>query len=141
MTIGMRMLANLFASVLALHSLSLTFSKSAIDCCSWVNTLMTLLPSIISSMKPFTSPSVICCSRKYLPERRVMKRLVKIMTAPMKIVISVSGALSMSMEMRTNTIIDSDEIICGRLCEMSWRSVSVSLVYTDMISPWAWVSK
>ena len=29
----------------------------------------------------------------------------------------------------------------GMLWLMSWRRVSTSLVYTDMMSPWAWVSK
>ena len=32
-------------------------------------------------------------------------------------------------------------MVWGMVWLMSWRSVSISLVYTDMMSPWAWVSK
>ncbi len=75
MQMGMRMLANLLALVLASHSLSLTASKSWMDFSSCVKTLITRWPSIISSMNPFTAPSCFCCSRKNRPEREEMKRL------------------------------------------------------------------
>ena len=56
-------------------------------------------------------------------------------------VISVSGTLRMIMEVSTLTIVTTLEISCVRDWEIIWRRVSMSLVYTLMMSPWACVSK
>ena len=56
-------------------------------------------------------------------------------------VISVSGTFRKIMEASTLTIVTTLEISCVSDWEIIWRRVSMSLVYTLMISPWACVSK
>ena len=46
-----------------------------------------------------------------------------------------------SMETAVAARVTAELITWGTLWLISWRRVSTSLVYTDMISPWAWVSK
>lgn len=52
-----------------------------------------------------------------------------------------SGTLSITIETTMLTIVMTLEISCGMDWEIIWRMVSISLVYTLMISPWACVSK
>ena len=47
----------------------------------------------------------------------------------------------MIMVTRVATMVKLELMIWGMLWLNSWRRVSTSLVYTDMMSPWAWVSK
>ena len=67
-TIGIKTFANVFAFALASNNASFTRSKSLMLCSSCVKTLMTLLPSIISSIKPFSTPNCFCWAIKYLPD-------------------------------------------------------------------------
>ncbi len=64
-------------------------------------------------MKPLTFPKEACCSRKYFPLRFVIIRLARIIKAPMMIVTLVNGADMISIEMRTKTIIETEETSCG----------------------------
>ena len=54
---------------------------------------------------------------------------------------TVSAGFKMIMVTRVAAIVMSELMICGILWLKSCRRVSTSLVYTDIISPWAWVSK
>ena len=45
------------------------------------------------------------------------------------------------MVMRVATMVMMELMPWGMLWLSSWRRVSTSLVYTDMMSPWGWVSK
>ena len=53
----------------------------------------------------------------------------------------VRTGLRMSMVTRVAVMVMEELMTWGVLWLMSWRRVSTSLVYTDMMSPWAWVSK
>ena len=54
---------------------------------------------------------------------------------------TVSGTLSTTMETSTLTTVIALFSSCGMLWLIIWRRVSISLVYSDMISPWALRSK
>ena len=62
-------------------------------------------------------------------------------TATISSVTSVNGISSTSIQANTLTTVMALLIICGMLWLIIWRRVSMSLVYMDMMSPWAWVSK
>ena len=64
-----------------------------------------------------------------------------IVAATMNSVMISSGTLSITIETTMLTIMMTLEISCGMDWEIIWRMVSISLVYTLMISPWACVSK
>ena len=51
------------------------------------------------------------------------------------------GIFKISMETAVAASVTAELATWGTLWLMSCRRVSTSLVYTDMISPWAWVSK
>ena len=53
----------------------------------------------------------------------------------------VRGTSSMNMLTKDVTRVTEEFTSWGMLWLMSCRRVSTSLVYTDMMSPWAWVSK
>ena len=54
---------------------------------------------------------------------------------------TVSCGDSITMEVKTITMVSRELKKLGMLWEMTWRRVSVSFVYMDMMSPCAWVSK
>ncbi len=58
-----------------------------------------------------------------------------------RVVRRVRGMLSTIMDTRTLTTVMVQLSSWGMLWLSIWRRVSTSLVYTDMMSPWAWVSK
>ena len=51
------------------------------------------------------------------------------------------GTFKTSMETAVATRVTAELATWGTLWLISCRRVSTSLVYTDMMSPWAWVSK
>ena len=63
------------------------------------------------------------------------------MTPTISRVTKVSGMSSTSMQAKTLTTVMALLMIWGMLWLIIWRRVSMSLVYMDMMSPWAWVSK
>ena len=63
------------------------------------------------------------------------------MTPTMTKVTSASGQDRAIISAAVLTTVIKLLMSCGMDWEIIWRSVSVSLVYTDIISPWAWLSK
>ena len=61
------------------------------DSSSWLKTLTTFSPVIVSSIKPFNSPRSFCCSTKFLPEILVASVEHRIITTTMPQDSSVSG--------------------------------------------------
>ena len=78
---------------------------------------------------------------KYTAERPAIFELTKSMTHSMAMVSSVRGTSSTNRLTRVMTMVTREFIIWGMVWLMTWRRVSTSLVYTDIMSPWAWVSK
>ena len=109
--------------------------------CSWQYTFTTFCPETISSMKPFTRPRFRWRSTKYFrdsfPRPVVTLYIRKAITTDT----SVSGRLRTSMLINVAMMVTSDLNKFGTLLPTTCRSVSTSLVYTDMTSPWEWLSK
>ena len=63
------------------------------------------------------------------------------MTTAVSMEITVSAGFRMIIVINVAAIVMTELMICGILWLSSCLSVSTSFVYTDMISPWAWVSK
>ena len=82
-----------------------------------------------------------CWETKYLLELPVRYLVTSSMTPTMTNVRQVRGTLSTSMEQRTLTMVMALLSSWGILWPIIWRRVSISLVYMDMMSPWAWLSK
>ena len=78
---------------------------------------------------------------KYLEELFAICLEQNSISATMSIVTMVSCQLSIHILKNTDTMVMTLDTSCGMLWLSIWRRVSTSLVYTDMISPWGWVSK
>ena len=82
--------------------------NSRIERRSWQKTLTTFSPEMVSSMKPFTLPRFFCCAPKYLAEAPPMRPAARSMTATIARVTPVRGIESMSIEIRTITIVETE---------------------------------
>ena len=78
---------------------------------------------------------------KYLPLWALILREQKSITPTMHRVRMVMGISSEIMLTSTDTMVMTLDTSWGMLWLIIWRRVSTSLVYTDMMSPWGWVSK
>ena len=87
-------------------------------------------------MKPFTRPRFRCRSTKYLRDSFPRLVVTLYIRNAMMTATTVSGMLSTSMLTNVARIVTSDLNRFGTLLPTTWRSVSTSFVYTDMMSPW-----
>ena len=67
--------------------------------------------------------------------------VIKICTPTIRRDTPVSTGLSIIMLIRVLTMVMPEFNSCGKLWLIICLSVSISFVYTDMMSPWEWVSK
>ena len=67
--------------------------------------------------------------------------MTRSMTAAVKSEMMVSTGFRMIIVTSVAAIVMTELMTCGILWLKSCLNVSTSFVYTDMISPWAWVSK
>ena len=71
---------------------------------------MTLLPSIISSINPFSTPNCFCWAIKYLPDFAEIFFEVYTINKPHAIVKTANGTFKMNMEIVTEIIVIKDTI-------------------------------
>ena len=92
-------------------------------------------------MNPFIIPRFFCLSVKYFLEIFPSEVVTLNITKAMMTAITVSGMLSTIMLMKVATIVIRDWKSLGTLLPITCLSVSMSFVYTDIMSPWACESK
>lgn len=104
---GMMMFDTRFARVELSRRRSLTARKSARASSSWQKTFTTFWPSIISSMKPSTSPRSCCCAAKQRPESAEHLVVTTSMMHTMATESAVNGTESRHMETNVVTSVTS----------------------------------
>ena len=139
--IGIMMFATRLASLVLLRRLSLSFWNCSIASSSWQNVFTTFCPVSISSMNPFICPRLCCCATKWLAERALSDFVVYTIVSVSTSTSNASGQLSISMLPKVMVMVINDEKTFGRLWLIICLRVSTSLVYIDMMSPWALLSK
>ena len=109
-------------------SSSFRASNSSFASGSWLKTLTTFWPLIISSTYPFREARDFCC----FPKNFALPPPIFIVAFSMKNVPStitrVSHTLQPSMEMKTTVRVITEETVWGSTWLISWRRVSASLV-------------
>ena len=89
---------------------------------------MTFCPSIISSIKPLTSPKAFCCPAKYRREREPMVFTTSSMTARVAKVTRVSVGLRTSIMTMVPVKFSVQEMRLPKLLFKASETVSMSLV-------------
>ena len=139
--IGPIILANVWALDALTNRLSFNSSNSSLEICSWLNTLMTRCPFILSSTKPVIFARSSCCRIKYFPLFPPIfldtRNIIPIITTANK----VNAGLKTSMAIKVTTIVKDDINTWGIDWLIICLSVSVSFVYKLMMEPLVFWSK
>ena len=126
--IGMKMFPKVFARVACWQSSSFNVSNSSETAFSRVNTCTTFCPLIISSMYPLMSPKDFCWRTNERADAPPIFLVRYSMRTTIRRTSTVSGMLMEIIAKNTATIVIIEDTICGTLCDIICRRVSVSLV-------------
>ena len=110
---GPKMFEKMCARRLFSQSSSFTLSKSALAAASWVNTLITFWPFIISSMKPSIRPTLCCCFTKNFAELPPTFLVTKNMPITPSTTITISEMLKYIMMPTSTTSVTAAETMLG----------------------------
>ena len=135
----------IFAYLLAFAALSnrdsFNLSNSSSDLRSWLKTLTTLCPFILSSINPVTSANDFCWRIKYFPLFPPIAFVTVIMIPITTTARIVKIGLNTNIEINVTMIVKNDINAWGIAWLIICLNVSVSFVYKLIIEPFVFWSK